>query len=132
MGRRGRKSADALSVVEVDGRPPQLQPPASLSDAERAVFTHIAGTVDRRHFQPADMPLLVRYCEATVLAEQAATELRDSGAVLDGRPCPWITVQEKAVRALVALSGRLRLSPQARSPANVQRAEPVGRKPWDH
>ena len=131
MRQRGRKSGNALSVVEVEGRPPQLQPPASLSDAERAVFIDIASSVDRRHFQPADWPLLVRYCEATVLAEQAAKELREGGAVLDGRTNPWITVQEKAVRALVALSGRLRLSPQARSPANVAKPAPGGKKPWD-
>jgi phage terminase small subunit len=65
------------------------------------------------YFRQTDLPLLSRYCEAAILAEQAALELRQ-GAVLNGKPSPWIVVQEKCVRALVSLSMRLRLSPQSR------------------
>ena len=45
--------------------------------------------------------------------------------MVDGKPSPWLTVQEKAVRALVALSLRLRLSPQARQPNNPKRVRAV-------
>jgi hypothetical protein len=59
--------------------------------------------------------LLVSYVQAIDLAERAARELRRT-PVLDGKVNPWIIVQEKAVRTIVALSMRRRLSPQARHP----------------
>jgi hypothetical protein len=42
-----------------------------------------------------------------------------------GRPSPWLTVAEKTNRAVVALSLRLRLSPQARAPNTPTRREAV-------
>jgi hypothetical protein len=132
MRQRGRKSPDALAVIGVNGKPPRLEPPASLSDLERNVFVGLVQACDPEHFRPSDMPLLCRYAEAVVLAEQAAQELR-CGAVVDGRPSPWITIQEKAVRALVALSMRLRLSPQARIDPKTLGREQLrrGPAPWD-
>jgi hypothetical protein len=56
--------------------------------------------------------LLCRYVEASILAERAAEQLREA-PVVDGKPSPWLVVQEKSVRTLTALSMRLRLSPQA-------------------
>jgi hypothetical protein len=118
MKQRGRVSADALAtaaIVNVDGKPLRLEPPASLSDPERVVFANLVASCDPDHFRLSDAPLLCRYAEAVVLAEKAAEELRRRGAVMkDGRVSAWITVQEKAVRALVSLSMRLRVSPQAR------------------
>jgi phage terminase small subunit len=117
-----RKSAAELSVVTGTGsRVDRLRPPASLSEAERTAFIEIVNSCDPKHFVRSDLPLLCRYAEASVLAEQAARELRQGGAVISGRPSPWIAVQEKAVRAMVALSMRLRLSPQARQPNNPSR-----------
>ena len=120
-----RKSSAALAVVGVDGRPGRLRPPATLSDSERTVFVNLVGACKPEHFQASDLPLLARYCEATVLAEQAAEHLRTEGAVIAGRVSPWITVQEKAIRALTALSMRLRVSPQARAPNNPSRPQPA-------
>jgi phage terminase small subunit len=118
MKQRGRRSADAKAidtVVNVDGTPSRLEPPPSLSAAERVVFANIVAFCDADHFRMTDAPLLCRYAEAVVLAEKAAQELRRHGAVMkNGRVSGWITVQEKSVRALVSLSMRLRLSPQAR------------------
>ena len=132
MRQRGRKSAAALSVIPIDDKPNRLEPPASLSEAERKVFIDIVTACEPQHFRAADLPLLVRYVEACVLADQAAEELR-LGAVIDGKPSPWITVQEKAVRAMVALSMRLRLSPQSRiDPKTLGRQQiHTGRKPWE-
>jgi hypothetical protein len=48
------------------------------------------------------------------LAGRAAAALEREGAVIGGRPNPWLVVAEKCDRALVALSMRLRISPQAR------------------
>jgi hypothetical protein len=119
--------------LAVDGSPPRLEPPSTLSPPERKLFSELVAGVDRKHFRPTDAPLLCRYVEAAVLAEEAARELRESGAVVDGKPSPWIVIQEKSVRAMTALSLRLWLSPQARlSNRSVGRQQlpPNGPRPW--
>ena len=132
MGIRGRKSADELSVLRVDGKPNPLKPPAHLSKDERRRLEQLVGSVDPTHFRPSDLPLICRYVEADALAEQAAAELRTAGPVVDGRASPWLIVQEKAVRALVSLSMRLRLSPQSRIDAKtVGRHQPLTSRPWE-
>lgn len=132
MKQRGRKSAAELSVIALDSQSAPPSPPATLSEPERELFVGIVAGCDAGHFRQTDLPLLSRYCEAAILAEQAALGLRD-GAVVDGKPSPWIVVQEKCVRAMVSLSMRLRLSPQSRlDPKTVARQQPyLGRKPWE-
>jgi len=132
MKQRGRVSAAALSVIDVDDHSTPPAPPASLSEPEREMFATIIAGCDTGHFRQTDLPLLSRYCEAAVLAEQAALELRN-GAVVDGKPSPWIVIQEKCVRAMVSLSMRLRLSPQSRlDPKSLARQLPhSGPQPWD-
>jgi phage terminase small subunit len=131
MKQRGRKSAATLSVTNIDDQQTIL-PPAFLSEPERELFASIVGGCDPDHFRQTDLPLLSRYCEAAILAEQAALELRN-GAIADGRASPWITIQEKCVRALVSLSMRLRLSPQSRlDPKTLGRQQlQSGPMPWD-
>ena len=133
MRQRGRKSGANMGVLQVDGKPKQLDPPTSLSTAERAIFCDVVAGCDRDHFRPSDLPLLVRYVEAAALGDQAAEQLR-LGAVINGKPSPWITVQEKAVRAMVALSMRLRLSPQSRIDAKTLGRQEVrqGPAPWEY
>jgi P27 family predicted phage terminase small subunit len=116
-----RKSRAELSFVPLDARTSRLRPPADLPDAERAVFLDIVGTCDAKHFRPSDLPLLTTYCSSTVVAAQAAEHLRNDGPVIAGRVSPWVTVREKATREMVALSMRLRLSPQARQANNPSR-----------
>jgi phage terminase small subunit len=132
MRQRGRKSAGGLATISVDGKPPQLLPPASLSEVEKVIFVDLVTSCDANHFRPSDLPLLVRYAEACALGDLSAQELR-RGAVVDGKPSPWIVIQEKAVRAMVSLSMRLRLSPQSRAdPKTIARhAPPLGPKPWE-
>jgi phage terminase small subunit len=61
----------------------------------------------------------------SVLAERAAAELRRH-TIIDGKPSPWVTVQSKAIRAMVALAMRLRLSPQSRAPTTPRKVgEPL-------
>ena len=132
MRQRGRKSGAGLGILQVDGKPNRLNPPSSLSAAERAIFFGVVAGCDRDHFRPSDLPLLVRYVEAAALGDQAAEQLR-LGVVINGKPSPWITVQEKSVRAMVALSMRLRLSPQSRiDPQTLGRQQPrQGPAPWE-
>ena len=126
-----RISAAARSAAIAE--PPRLRAPASLSETERAIFTAVVKACDAKHFRQSDLPLLSRFCELTALADQAASELRQHGAVINGRASPWIVVQEKCVRGLVALSMRLRLSPQARiDPKTLGRQNIyTGPKPWE-
>ena len=53
--------------------------------------------------------------QAILLARKAYAELEAGGPVIDGKASPWLVVLEKAHRSAVALSGRLRLAPQARA-----------------
>jgi hypothetical protein len=110
-----RKSAEALSVIPLDGRQSRLRAPASLPPAEARLFAQLVAANAPAHFKTSDLPLLQQYVAAAVLNDQATAELR-AGAVVGGRPSPWLAVFEKTNRAVVALSMRLRLSPQARSP----------------
>jgi phage terminase small subunit len=128
-----RTSTVARAVIAPDDKTKRLKPPASLSKSERILFEHIVSTLPASHFRPADVVLLTRYCEAAVLAEQAALELREGGAVVDNRASPWIVVQEKCCRVLVALAMRLRLCSQSRldiKTAGRERTH-VGPYPWD-
>jgi len=128
-----RKSSAALAIPAVDGQPPRLEPPAFLSPDEREIFLDLVRSTPRTHFRASDMPLLARYVEACALAGQAAHELRTHGALNEeGRPSGWIVIQEKAVRAMTALSLRLRLSPQGRiSVRTINRQKvPTHPPPW--
>jgi P27 family predicted phage terminase small subunit len=109
-----RQSSADLAVVRPATDLTRLRPPAELGKDEQAVWRQIVLSVDEKHFRPSDAPLLVRYCQNVVLASRAAAALDREGAVIGSRPNPWLTVAEKADRALVALSMRLRVSPQAR------------------
>jgi hypothetical protein len=128
-----RTSASARLIIPVDGQPTQLHPPPSLSEIERTIFNAVIKSCDPKHFRASDLPLLVRYVESCALGDHAAEQLRTNGAVVGGKPSPWIIVQEKAVRAMVALSLRLRLSPQSRlDPKTVARREPSSLpRPWE-
>ena len=121
-----RKSSAALLLPPIDGSPPRLEPASSLSPPERKLFIDIVAAVDRKHFRSSDAPLLYSYVRAIDLETRAAKALADD-------PCDskWLAVWEKSVRAMTALSMRLRLSPQARlANRDVGREKPVGPRPW--
>jgi phage terminase small subunit len=123
MRQRGRKSAASFERLVIDARFNRLQPPDGLDPSIEQRFANIVASCDPQHFVPSDVSLLVQFCEADLLCDRAAAEIRRGGAVLaDGRVSPWITVQEKGVRAIVALATKLRLAPSARlDPKTVAR-----------
>jgi phage terminase small subunit len=123
MPRKSTAELAALKVVALDGKPPRLRPPPSLNEAERAVFIDLVAAAKSDHFVASDLPLLTRYCEAIVLGDRAAVELRQA-AIVDGKVSPWISIQEKATKAVIMLSMRLRLSPQSRAANNPTRPVP--------
>jgi hypothetical protein len=117
-----RKSAADVKMVSLDGRQNYLRPPASLSDPERSLFASLVAANPASHFKSSDLPLLAQYVQAATLSEQAVAELRVS-PVVNGKPSPWLAVFEKCNRAMISLSMRLRLSPQARAPNNPSRPQ---------
>ena len=129
---RGRKSGASFDVVCVDGKPSPLEPPRSLPKTERKVFADLIGATDPDHFRPSDLPLLVRCVENIVLAGRAAVELRRC-AVTEGTPSAWLAVEEKATRNVIALSMRLRLSPQSRLDSKVVARQQIRHSlaPWE-
>lgn len=78
------------------------------------MFKHTIASVDPGHFNPVDMPLLEAFSNSAALATEAAQRIDSEGAVIDGKPSPWLNVLEKAQKSLVALSARLRICPQSR------------------
>jgi phage terminase small subunit len=122
-----RRSAASLSIVSPSGAPPRLQVPAELSGKAAQTFISIVAASRAGHFLPQDEGLLVEYCRAVALADEAANELRINGAVIIGvrgpQISPWTLVQEKAQRAMAALAVRLKLGPQMRGLAVSARAE---------
>jgi phage terminase small subunit len=124
-----RKSAAALAITPPAPRATRLRPPPSLAEPEASLFREIVANCAADHFRRSDLPLLCRYCEASILAERAAQQLREA-PVIDGKPSPWLPLREKATREMIALSMRLRLSPQARAKGHAlpgkSRTDPGG------
>jgi hypothetical protein len=133
-----RSKAELLVAIPPAPKRISVRPPPTLSEPARRVFEQLASSVDYEHFVFSDVPLLAQYAEAIVLTEHSAAELRVS-------PNPQaLALWEKATRVMVALSMRLRLSPQARrekaraQPRQVewsesfgmQHSQNAGRRPW--
>jgi phage terminase small subunit len=120
MAKTGRKPYETYDVTAY-GSVPRLRPPESLGEQERAVFLDLVTSTDPRQFRESDLPLLCRYAELVVLAEQAAGELAADGVVIaDSKGTriisPWFQVHASAVRSLAMVATRLKLSPSARAP----------------
>jgi phage terminase small subunit len=114
MTATGRTSFASVDVRAFERR---LTPPASLPEAAKAAFVDIVTRCPGSQFEPADVPLLCRWAEATAMAEQAATELQARDMVTDdGKVSPWFAIYERATKLITGLALRLRLGPQSRAP----------------
>lgn len=92
----------------------RIKPMSTLSEPAALIFAHVVSSVDPGHFSDVDLPLLESYANNAALATHAAHQIDAEGAVIDGKPSPWLGVAEKASKQLVALSARLRVCPQSR------------------
>ena len=127
MPQRGRKSSAALDVPAPDGTPPPLRPPASLNKTEAKIFVDLVEAADKKHFRASDAPLLAAYARAIRFESYAAAALTK-----DPTDTKAMSLWEKSSRAMVALSARLRLAPQARLTAKtVGRQGPRLPVPWE-
>lgn len=112
---RESASSVATTALRLDvGRPQRIATPRGLPDDVRRIFEHIIDSVKPEHFKPVDTDLLVEFATAVALARRAAAAIEAEGAVIGGKTSPWVVVQEKSVRSIVALSMRLRIAPQSR------------------
>jgi phage terminase small subunit len=100
-------------ITTITGRS-RIRPPGHLSAEARAVYEAMVASAGLDHFTTTDVPLLAEYATAAATAQRAAGMLDQEGHVIGGRANPWLVVQEKAQRAMVALSARLRVCPQSR------------------
>jgi phage terminase small subunit len=94
-----------------------------------AIFLELVASVSADHFQPSDGALLEQHAQVILLAREAYDKLATEGPVIDGKASPWLVVLEKAHRSAVALSGRLRLAPQARADARSAARKAGGARP---
>src|SRR5262245_56421892 len=106
-----RQSAASFGFPSVTGAPSRLSPPPDLGVEERQVFCDLIAASRADAFRPSDLPLLSAYARAVVLERHSAVAGDDKAMAR------W----ERAVKAMVSLSMRLRLSPQSRAPNNPSR-----------
>jgi phage terminase small subunit len=112
---RGRRPFETTDIVPYGGDSRRLRPPEALGEAAKRVFLDVVLSYPRTQFQPADVPMLARYAEACVMAEEAAGKLAAEGAVKDGVVSPWFRVHQQACKTMAGLAMRLRLGPQSRA-----------------
>jgi hypothetical protein len=126
-----RRSAAALAVVPIEPKRtrPRLAPSEGAPEDVAAIFRQILASAPADHFKVGDAPLVEAYAQAISLARRSALEISANGPVISGRPSPWIHCQEKAHRAIAALSMRLRLSPQHRADARSAGRKADGPRP---
>jgi phage terminase small subunit len=108
-----RKSSAELAIVKPE-RTDRLRPRSGLPPEVKLIWSELVTSMPHSHFRVTDAPLIEQYAQAIALARQAYAHLNEEGSVVGGRANPWLVVLEKAHRSSVALSMRLRLSPQSR------------------
>jgi phage terminase small subunit len=113
---KGRQPYATYDVHSFDTPNPRIRPPDSLSELEKRVFRALVSACPADQFRRSDVGLLCRWCELSVMAEQAAFEMTTHGRVTsDGKsPSPWLSVYMQATKQLNGLALRLRLGPQSR------------------
>jgi hypothetical protein len=102
MRQRGRKSAMNLAQIDITGTPTRLTTPAGLTKDEQSLFDFIVDASPSHHFTDSDVPLLVSFVEASLLARTFA------------RIPTKVSIWERAVPVQAMLATKLRLSPQTR------------------
>jgi hypothetical protein len=104
-----RRSAASYAINTPGVPPPRLKAPSGLNTKEKVVFEAVISSTDPRHWRKSDVPLIVSFVQATLLAHR----LGRTNRVKD-----W----EAATRTLLAISTKLRLNPHSRSdPKSIAR-----------
>lgn len=103
----------------------RLRPPDELKPGspEREVFLDTVTACSPDHFRPAEIHLLVTFCEAVVRKRVATGELAASGVVVDGKLSAWTTELKNAIRDITVTSRLLRLTPLARHSTPIKQPD---------
>jgi hypothetical protein len=105
------RQTGAAQTFKVHASQERLRPPAELTTAEKKIFVYIVSNNKPQHFQPSDLPLLIAYVHACALELELARKIsKDEKALVR-----W----ERVCKTMTALSLRLRLSPQSRTPTHT-------------
>ena len=108
MGKRGRHSSN---VIPISSGRRRIEPPSDLTPIEARTFREVVANCPSSQFVESDIPLLVSFCQATLLSRKAAKALAsDPGALI---------VWDRAVKVQAMLAMRLRLAPSSRSDPKV-------------
>jgi phage terminase small subunit len=114
MGKTGRNAFVALDVTQY-GEPGRIPPPAGLGQAEKRAFTDLITSVPASQFVRSDLALLTSWAETVALRERMAARIAVEGEITEaGKVNPAVAIHREAVKTLIALALRLRVSPQAR------------------
>ena len=105
--KRGRKTPGDLAALAVNGDGPRLEPPAYLTEPERALFAELVAVCPAQQFVASDVPLLASYVQATILARSAVKRA--------GKDSRALSTWEKATKVQAMLSTKLRLTPHSRT-----------------
>jgi hypothetical protein len=106
-----RHSSASRSSFAVRNSAERLRPPPGLTAAEKQIFIELVANNKPEHFKPSDMPLLTAYVHACALESALARQIAKDDKIL----LRW----ERACKVMTALSMRLRLSPQSRTPTHT-------------
>lgn len=112
-----RKSVASLTVLHpcVDGSPRYVSPPPGLGATEHQLFHDVVRTMPPEHFRQCDVPLLLRFVEATAMCDRAGREMENSGGpVVDGAVNPWFGIQQRCAKMVSVIATRLRMTPHSR------------------
>ncbi len=115
MGTRGRTSTAETAVVDfAEVRATMLRPSEDATQEVKTLFHQIISSAPADHFRKQDEPLVEQYAQAVALSRAAFLKLQREGVVNNGKASPWVSILEKAHKSSIALSTKLRLSPQSR------------------
>jgi hypothetical protein len=76
--KRGRKSAEELSLVNLASARKPIEPPAGLKPQEAAIFRQTVAACAANHFRKADIPVLTAFATATHLSRFYAELIGES------------------------------------------------------
>jgi hypothetical protein len=116
MAAIGRKPHETTEITPYGVGSRRLRPPDCLGEIQRKAFLDLITSCPASQFRRCDVPLLCRWAELTVIAEQAAFEMQQGGMVVDGKVSPWVMIHRDTCKELRALSQRLQIGPRGRSP----------------
>jgi hypothetical protein len=123
--KRGRKSAEELSIVSLASARKPIEPPADLKAPEARIFNQVVDACAPNHFRKSDIPILTAFATATHLSRFYAERIGETETAFKN----W----EAAVRLQLSIGTKLRLTPQSRyDPKTVARDIPHdGPAPWE-